>query len=92
MLAVSRIMLDNFDHIKAFWMMLGPKLAQVSLNFGVDDLDGTVVQERIIHAAGAETGQRMTKQALIHLIEKAGRLAVERDTLYQVRTIYGQGG
>lgn len=89
MLAVSRIMLDNFDHIKAFWMMLGPKLAQVSLNFGVDDLDGTVVQERIIHAAGADTGQRMTKRALINLIEKAGRIAVERDTLYHVRRTYG---
>ncbi|MHB1652306.1 MAG: aminofutalosine synthase MqnE [Desulfitobacteriaceae bacterium] len=88
MLAVSRILLDNFDHIKAFWIMLGPKLAQVSLNFGVDDLDGTVVEERIIHAAGAETGQGMTKKALIHMIRKAGRTAVERDTLYHVRQLF----
>lgn len=88
MLAVSRIMLDNFDHIKAFWIMLGPKLAQVSLNFGVDDLDGTVVEERIIHAAGAETEQGMAKRSLINLIEKAGRIAVERDTLYHVRRTY----
>ena len=57
MLAISRILLDNFDHIKAFWVMLGPKLAQVSLAFGVDDLDGTVVEERIIDSAGAETSQ-----------------------------------
>ena len=84
MLSVSRILLDNFDHIKSFWMMLGPKLAQVSLAFGVDDLDGTVVEERIIHSAGAETGQVMSKSALIRMIQKAGRDAVERDTLYRV--------
>jgi aminodeoxyfutalosine synthase len=83
-LAVSRILLDNFDHIKSFWMMLGPKLAQVSLAFGVDDLDGTVVEERIIHSAGAETSQLMSKRALINMIQKAGRDAVERDTLYRV--------
>ncbi|MDQ7096897.1 aminofutalosine synthase MqnE [Desulfosporosinus sp. PR] len=84
MLAVARIFLDNFDHIKSFWIMLGPKLAQVSLAFGVDDLDGTVVEERIIHSAGAETSQVMSKRALIHMIQKAGRDAVERDTLYRV--------
>jgi len=86
MLAVSRIMLDNFDHIKTFWIMLGPKLAQVSLAFGVDDLDGTVVEERIIHSAGAETEQSMNRQELVKMIETAGREAVERDTLYRVRT------
>ncbi|WP_088189460.1 aminofutalosine synthase MqnE [Desulfosporosinus sp. FKA] len=84
MLAVSRILLDNFDHIKSFWIMLGPKLAQVSLAFGVDDLDGTVVEERIIHSAGAQTSQVMSKRALITMIQKAGRDAVERDTLYRV--------
>ncbi|OLN31604.1 FO synthase [Desulfosporosinus metallidurans] len=84
MLAISRILLDNFDHIKGFWIMLGPRLAQVSLAFGVDDLDGTVVEERIIHSAGTETNQVMTKRALIHLIQKAGRDAVERDNLYRV--------
>lgn len=88
MLSVSRILLDNFDHIKAFWMMLGPKLAQVSLAFGVDDLDGTVVEERIIHSAGADTSQSMSKSTLIDMISKAGRDAVERDTLYRVLTIY----
>ena len=84
MLAISRILLDNFDHIKGFWLMLGPKLAQVSLAFGVDDLDGTVVEQRIINSAGTETSQVMTKRALIHLIQKAGRDAVERDNLYRV--------
>ncbi|MDA8226416.1 MAG: FO synthase [Desulfitobacterium hafniense] len=91
-LAVSRIMLDNFDHVKAFWIMLGPKLAQVSLSFGVDDLDGTVIEERIIHAAGDQTGQAMTKRALINMIKKAGRIPVERDILYSVLNYYGTEG
>lgn len=84
MLAISRIILDNFDHIKAFWMMLGPKLAQVSQAFGVDDLDGIVVEEGITNSAEAETSLPMSKRALIHIIEKAGRDAVERDILYRV--------
>ncbi|TGE34438.1 FO synthase [Desulfosporosinus sp. Sb-LF] len=83
-LSISRILLDNFDHIKAFWMILGPRLAQVSLAFGVDDLDGTVVEERIIHVTGAETSHAMSKRAMVHMIQKAGRDAVERDTLYRV--------
>jgi len=77
MLAISRILLDNFAHIKAFWVLLGPKLAQVSLAFGVDDLDGTVVEEQSTPMAGAS--HIMSKRALIHLIQKAGRDAVERD-------------
>ena len=80
-LAVSRILLDNFDHIKAFWMLLGHKLAQVSLAFGVDDLDGMVVEER---TGGTETSHALSKRALIHMIQKAGRDAVERDTLYRL--------
>ena len=83
-LAVARLMLDNFQHIKAFWIMIGPKLAQISLSFGVDDLDGTVVEERIAHDAGAITGQFMAKTELINLIKEAGRVPVERDTLYNV--------
>ncbi|NHM28361.1 aminofutalosine synthase MqnE [Desulfofundulus sp. TPOSR] len=83
-LAVARLMLDNFDHIKAFWIMIGPKLAQVALSFGVDDLDGTVVEEKIAHDAGAETDQYMPKQKLIKMIRAAGRIPVERDTLYNV--------
>lgn len=83
-LAVARLMLDNFDHIKAFWIMIGPKLAQVSLSFGVDDLDGTVVEEKIAHDAGAATGQFMSKSEIVKMIKAAGRIPVERDTLYNV--------
>ncbi len=88
MLAVSRIMLDNFDHITAFWMMLGPKLAQVSLHFGVDDLDGTVAEERIIHATGIKTRQAMRKEDLVNLIRQAGRDPLERDTFYRILKAY----
>lgn len=83
-LAVSRLLLDNFDHIKAFWIMLTPKLAQIALNFGVDDLDGTVREERIAHDAGAETPQYQPAEELLRLIREAGRIPVERDTLYNV--------
>lgn len=83
-LAIARIFLDNFDHIKAFWIMLGEKMAQVSLNFGVDDIDGTVVEEKITHSAGASTSEEMTKEEIINLINKAGKTPVERDTLYNV--------
>ena len=83
-LAVARLMLDNFDHIKAFWIMIGPKLAQVSLAFGVDDIDGTVVEEKITHAAGADTDQAMTKQQLVRMVKAAGRIPAERDTLYNI--------
>ena len=81
-LAISRIFLDNFDHIKAYWIMLGEKIAQVSLNFGVNDLDGTVVEEKIGHDAGAPTPQSLTKDGIIRLIKNAGKIPVERDTLY----------
>ena len=81
-LAISRLMLDNFPHIKAFWIMVGPKIAQLSLSFGVDDIDGTVVEEKITHAAGANTEEHIEKNNLIQLIQEAGRKPVERDTLY----------
>ncbi len=81
-LAVSRLVLDNFDHLKAYWVMLGEKIAQVSLNFGVDDLDGTVVEERITRSAGGTTDGSMTREELIHLIQQADRIPVERDTVY----------
>ena len=83
-LAVGRIYLDNFRHVKSFWIMVGPKVAQVSLHFGVNDIDGTVVEEKITHAAGARTGQEMTVAELVALIRQAGRIPVERDTLYNV--------
>jgi aminodeoxyfutalosine synthase len=83
-LAVSRLLLDNFPHLKAFWVMLGPKLAQTSLCFGVDDVDGTVMEERITHMAGAKTPQGLTRSQLRALIREAGCEPVERDTLYRV--------
>lgn len=82
--AVSRLYLDNFDHIKAYWVMLGIKLAQASLAWGVDDLDGTIREERIYHMAGAKTPQELGRAELIELIRHAGRVPVERDTLYNV--------
>lgn len=84
MLAVGRLALDNFRHVKAFWINVGLKLAQVSLAFGVNDLDGTVVEEKISHAAGVDTGQELSKAELVHVIKAAGRVPVERDTLYNV--------
>ncbi len=81
-MAISRLMLDNFPHIKAYWVMLGIKTAQVALSFGADDLDGTVVHEKIYHEAGAETPQEMTVAEIRRLIAEAGREPVERDTLY----------
>jgi len=82
-MAVSRVYLDNFPHMKAFWIMLGVKLAQVALSFGADDLNGTVVQERITHAAGARTPEALPVAEMRALIEEAGRTPVERTTLYE---------
>ena len=87
-LAISRLYLDNFQHIKAYWVMLGLKIAQTSLCFGVNDLDGTVVEEKIGHDAGADSPQALNKEGIIALIRKAGRLPVERDTLYQELKVY----
>lgn len=83
MIALSRIMLDNFDHVKAYWIMLGEKIAQVALGFGADDIDGTVVHELIYHDAGAKTPEGLTVEQLHRLIREAGRIPVERDTLYR---------
>jgi aminodeoxyfutalosine synthase len=81
-LSIARIYLDNFANIKAYWVMLGEKIAQVSLAFGVNDLDGTVVEEKIGHEAGATTPQALRREDIARLIMKAGRIPVERDTLY----------
>jgi aminodeoxyfutalosine synthase len=81
-MAISRLMLDNFPHIKAYWVMLGIKTAQLALSFGADDIDGTVVHERIYHDAGSDSPQELTVIELRRLIEEAGRIPVERDTLY----------
>src|SRR5581483_5365022 len=81
--AVARLLLDNFPHIKAYWIMMTPRVAQVALRFGADDLDGTVVEEKIYHDAGARTPQSLTRQQLIRLIREAGHEPVERDTVYR---------
>ena len=82
-IAMARLMLDNFDHIKAYWIMLGEQTAQVALAFGADDLDGTVVHENIYHDAGATTPEGLTVEQLHRLIRETGREPVERDTLYR---------
>ncbi len=87
-IAVSRLILDNFPHIKAYWVMIGPKLAQIALSFGADDMDGTVKEEVITHMAGAETDQAIGSTTLIKLIKEAGRIPVERGTLYDVINVY----
>ena len=82
-IAVSRLLLDNFPHIKGYWIMIGAKTAQIGLHFGADDLDGTVVEEKIVHMAGAQTPVGMTRTEIEHLIREAGREPFERDTLYR---------
>jgi aminodeoxyfutalosine synthase len=81
-IAISRLMLDNVPHIKSYWIMIGPRLAQVGLSFGADDIDGTVTEEKIAHDAGATTAQSMTVHELVRLIREAGRKPVERDTVF----------
>src|SRR5881409_2634374 len=82
-LAVSRIYLDNIDHLTAYWVSLGLPLAQVSLSYGVDDLHGTIIEEKIFHMAGATTPQQQTVAALEHAIREAGREPVQRDSFYR---------
>ncbi len=82
-IAVSRLMLDNIPHIKAYWIMMTPKIAQIALRFGADDIDGTVTEEKIYHDAGATTSQNLRRSDLLQLIRKAGRVPLERDTLYR---------
>jgi aminodeoxyfutalosine synthase len=81
-IAIARLFLDNFAHIKAYWVMLGERIAQVALTFGADDLDGTVVEERIGHEAGADSPPGMGRDSILRLIRAAGREPVERDSLY----------
>jgi aminodeoxyfutalosine synthase len=88
--AVARLLLHNIPHVKAYWIMLGLKTAQTAQWFGADDLDGTVQEERIYHMAGAETPQGLSVAEIAHVIRQAGRLPVERDTLYNV--VADEGG
>ncbi len=85
-IAIGRLMLDNFAHVKSYWQMVTPKMAQISLRFGADDIDGTVVEEKIYHDAGATTEQGMRRAELERLIREAGRVPFERDTLYHAVT------
>jgi aminodeoxyfutalosine synthase len=82
-IAVSRLYLDNFDHIKAYWVMLGEKISQVALKFGADDIDGTIIEEKITRSAGGLTGGQLTAEQLSDMIKKAGRIPVERDSFYR---------
>jgi aminodeoxyfutalosine synthase len=82
--AVSRLLLDNIPHVKAYWIMLGEKTAQIALSFGADDFDGTVAEEKIVHMAGAQSPEVLTVEEIRRLVEEAGRTPVERDTLYNV--------
>lgn len=89
-IAVARLFLDNFPHIKAYWVMIGPQMAQLALSFGADDMDGTVKEEVITHMAGAETDQAIGSTTLVRLIKEAGRVPVERDTLYNIIEIHDE--
>jgi aminodeoxyfutalosine synthase len=82
-IAVARLMLDNIPHIKSYWVMVTPQIAQIAQRFGADDLDGTLVEERIYHDAGATTSQHLRRKDLERLITEAGRVPQERDTLYR---------
>jgi aminodeoxyfutalosine synthase len=89
-LAVGRLFLDNFDHVKSHWIMVTPALSQLSLHFGVNDLEGTVVREKIYHEAGAHTAQAMSLDELLRIIRGAGKIPAERDSFYNViRTFDG---
>ncbi len=80
--AAARLLLDNFDHIKAYWVMIGESLAQVALNFGADDLDGTIIEERITHTAGARSAKGLTQEQMENMIRSAGFEPVQRDSFY----------
>ena len=89
-IAISRLMLDNIPHIKAYWVMLTEEVASVSLNFGADDIDGTVGGEKIAHDAGAVSPMKLTKETIIRMVRDAGKIPVERDALYNPLTVYSE--
>ncbi|CAN2046449.1 Aminodeoxyfutalosine synthase [Candidatus Magnetomoraceae bacterium gMMP-1] len=82
-IAVARLMLDNFEHIKAYWIMIGERLAQLALSFGADDLDGTIIEEKITHMAGAKSAKGLSRSEMKNLISSAGFIPVERDSFYK---------
>lgn len=87
-LAVARLVLDNFPHIKGYWIMITPELTQVSLSAGISDIDGTIKDEKIAHASGAVTEAGMTEEELVRLVKDAGRVPVRRDALYNELKVY----
>ena len=89
-IAVSRIYLDNFDHITAYWVGMGLKLAQVALSYGADDLHGTILEEHIFHMAGATSPQLHTEAEMIKAIREAGRVPVQRNTFYEPIRIWDE--
>jgi aminodeoxyfutalosine synthase len=86
-IAVSRLLLDNFPHIKAYWIQLGEQVAQLALSFGADDMEGTILEEKITHAAGAKTPLQLAKERMEDLISAAGQQPVERDTIYNIKRV-----
>ncbi|MBI4684252.1 MAG: aminofutalosine synthase MqnE [Nitrospirae bacterium] len=82
-IAISRLILDNFSHIKAYWIMLGEKISQLALLFGADDIDGTIIEEKITHSAGALSSKGLAADELKNMIKKAGKIPVERDSFYR---------
>ena len=91
-LAVGRLFLDNFDHIKTHWIMVTPFLSQTSLSFGVNDLEGTVVREKIYHEAGAHTAQGLSLDEILDLIRSAGKIPAERDSFYNILRVFDRAG
>ena len=91
-LAVGRLFLDNFDHIKTHWIMVTPFLSQTSLAFGVNDLEGTVVREKIYHEAGAHTAQGLSLDEILDLIRSAGKIPAERDSFYNILRVFEPAG
>ena len=83
-MAISRLMLDNFKNIKAYWIMLTLPIAQLALGFGANDIDGTVSEEKIMHAAGAKSATFLTKESIVQTIREIGRIPVERDSMYNI--------
>lgn len=91
-IAISRIYLDNFDHITAYWVGMGLKLAQIALSYGADDLHGTIIEEHIFHMAGAQSPQLQTEANLLKAIREAGRIPVQRNTFYEPLKVWDEPG
>ena len=89
-IAIARLLLDNFPHIKAYWVTMGEEIASVALHFGADDIDGTIGEERIMHAADAPSPVSLTRGRLIEVIRESGLTPVERDALYRTIQVYDE--